>query len=328
MGLMRQKTKNRRQKTENRGQGTGVNIGRLELKNPVILASGTAGFGKELEDLIDINKLGALVTKTITLKKQEGNPPPRICETPSGLLNSIGLDNDGLKDFVFKKVSYLEKLKIPAIISIAGDSGREFGEMIKSLSGIPCVAAIELNLSCPNVVHKKAKFSLLAQDESAVKKIVSKLRKLTRLTLIVKLSPNVTDIKTIARSAERAGADAVSLVNTYPGMLADIQTMKPKLGNVTGGLSGPAIKPLALKCVHDVYNSVKIPIIGTGGIMTAKDAIEFILCGASAIQVGTANFVNPKAPLEIINGIKKYLREKRIRSIKDLTGKLKHDPGA
>ena len=312
----------RRTKDEGRNN-LKVKIGKITLKNPVILASGTAGFAKELKELIDVNKLGALVTKTITLKKREGNPPPRVCETPSGLLNSIGLDNDGLKNFLFEKIPYLEKLELPIIVSVSGDDISEFEKITEELSKIPCVSGIEVNLSCPNVVHQGTKFSLLAQDEKAVGKIMSRLRKSTKLTLIAKLSPNVTDIKTIAKSAEKAGSDAISLINTYPGMLVDIGTMKPKLGNVTGGLSGPAIKPLALKCVHDVYNSVSIPVIGGGGIMRAEDAVEFILCGASAVQVGTANFVNPKAPIEIIKGIKKYLEEKKIKSINFLVGKLK-----
>lgn len=300
-----------------------VKIGNIELKNPVILASGTCGFAKEIKDLVSINSLGAIVTKTITLKKREGNPPPRVTETPSGMLNSIGLDNDGLKNFIFQKIQYLEKLKIPVIASIAGDTEEEFVKLTKEISKIPCIKGIEVNLSCPNVVHKGAKHLFLAQDKDAVKRIISGLRKETKLTLIAKLSPNVTDIKEIAKAVKEARADAVSLVNTYPGMAVDWNTMKPMLGNVTGGLSGPAIKPLALKCVWDVYNSVNIPIVGMGGIMTAGDALEFILCGASAIQVGTVNFVNPRAGIEIIGGIKKYLKTKKIKDIKDLTGKLK-----
>ncbi|NQU95708.1 MAG: dihydroorotate dehydrogenase [Candidatus Omnitrophica bacterium] len=300
-------------------------IGKLELKNPVILASGTCGFGKEIKSLIDVNKLGAIVTKTITLNKKEGNPPPRIAETASGLLNSIGLDNDGLKDFLFEKISYLGKLKIPVIVSIAGNTTEEFTKLTKEISKIPCIKGIEINLSCPNVIHKGTKFPLLAQDKKATEAIIAKLRKVTKKTLIAKLSPSVTDIKEIAKAAESGGADAISLVNTYPGMLVDIYTMKPKLGAVTGGLSGPCIKPLALKCVWDAYNTVNIPIIGMGGIMTSGDAIEFILCGASAIQVGTANFVNPKAPLEILEGIKQYLKEKKVNSIKSLIGKLKNN---
>jgi len=316
-----------------------VKIGKLELKNPVILASGTCGFGKEIEKLVDINALGAIITKTITLKKREGNPPPRIVETSSGMLNAIGLDNDGLKNFMFEKIPYLRTLKIPVIVSIAGDRIEEFVKLAEETQKSPCVKAIEVNLSCPNVVHpvrnfnkragisngvnKGTKHAILAQDSQAVEQIISSLRKITKRTLIAKLSPNVTDIKEIARSAEKGGADAVSLINTYPGMAVDISTMKPKLGNITGGLSGPAIKPLALKCVWDAYNAVKIPVIGAGGIMTAEDAVEFMLCGAQAVQVGTANFVDPKAPLRIADGIKKYLKDKRISSIKGLVGKLK-----
>ena len=298
-------------------------IGKLRLKNPVILASGTSGFGKDIKELININKIGAIVTKTITLNKREGNPPPRVCETPSGLLNSIGLDNDGLKDFIFEKVKHLEKLKIPIIVSIAGNTISEFVKLTEKLSGVPCVGAIEVNLSCPNIVHEGTNCSILAQDRKAVDKIIRTLRKIKSATLITKLSPHVTDIKEIAKAAEGAGCDAISLVNTYPGMLVDINSMKPRLGNITGGLSGPAIKPLALKCVFDVYASASIPIIGMGGIMGWQDAIEFILSGASAIQVGTANFVNPKAPIEILEGIEKYLKKKKLKSIKNLIGKMK-----
>jgi len=256
-------------------QKLNINIGTLKLKNPVILASGTCGFGEEIGKLVDLHKLGGIVTKTITLKKREGNKPPRISETPGGMLNSIGLENKGIKDFIFNKVPYLEKLKTEIIVSISGSTTNEFKELAKKLSGIPCIHAIEINLSCPNVIHGGTKHSLIAQDKKAVEKTIKEIRKATSTTLIAKLSPHVTDIKEIAKKAEKAGADAISLINTYPGMLVDITTMKPKLGNITGGLSGPAIKPLALKCVWDVYNSVKIPVIGVGGIMTAEDAIEF-----------------------------------------------------
>ncbi|MBN1354182.1 MAG: dihydroorotate dehydrogenase [Candidatus Omnitrophica bacterium] len=300
-----------------------VKIGNLELKNPVILASGTCGFGSEIKDFADTGKLGGIVTKTITLTKREGNPPPRVFETTGGLLNSIGLDNDGFKNFVFEKVSGLEKLRTTVIASIAGNTVGEFVKLVTGLSGIPVVGAIELNLSCPNVIHKGTRFNLLSQDEKAVKKIISKLRGITQKTLIAKLSPNVTDIKKIARAAETAGIDAISLINTYPGLAADIHTMKPRLGGVTGGLSGPAIKPLALKCVWDVYRSVGVPIIGAGGIMTWEDAVEFMICGAAVVQVGTANFVNPKAPFEITEGIKKYMKAKKIKSVKDIVGTLK-----
>ena len=300
-----------------------TNIGNIELKNPVILASGTCGFGEEIKGLIDLGKLGAIITKTITLKKREGNPPPRVVETASGLLNSIGLDNDGLKNFMLAKIPYLETLKTPVIVSIAGDTIEEFVKLAVETQKAPCVSGIEINLSCPNVMHKGTKCHLLAQDPRVVVKIISHLRKKTKQTLIAKLSPNVTSIKEIAKAAESAGADAISLINTYPGMSVDSSTMKPHLGNVTGGLSGPAIKPLALKCVWDVYNSVKIPVIGMGGIMNGRDAIEFILCGASAIQTGTLNFIDPQAPLKIIDDIEKYLEKKKLKNIKSLIGKLR-----
>ncbi len=298
-------------------------LGALELKNPVILASGTAGFGEELEKLIDIKKIGAIVTKTITLNKREGNPVPRVAEAPAGLLNSIGLANPGFKDFMFNKIRFLEKIKVPVIVSIAGDSTDEFKKLTEELDRVPTVSAIELNLSCPNVVHKGTKLAILAQDPGAVRGIVRELRPITKKTLIVKLSPGVTDIKEIAKKASKAGADALSLINTYPAMLTDIDTMRPKLGGVTGGLSGPCIKPLALKCVWDVYNEVKAPIIGIGGIMTAGDAVEFMLCGASAVQIGTATFIDPGAALKVISGIERYLDKKKIKSVKELTGALK-----
>ncbi len=303
--------------------GLNIKIGRLKLKNPVILASGTAGFGEELQELTGITKLGAIVTKTITLERREGNSPPRLCETHAGLLNSIGLANSGLKGFLFEKVPYLEKLKIPVIVSIAGESVGEYTKLAEELSRVPCISAIEVNLSCPNTTYKGTKFFLPAQDKKAVYRIISRLRKTTSLTLITKLSPNVTDIKKIAKSAENGGADVISLINTYPAMAVDINTQRPRLGNITGGLSGPAIKPLALKCVWDVYNSVKIPLVGMGGIMNAEDAIEFILCGATCVQIGTATFVDPEAPYKILKGIEKYLKEKKIDSIDGLRGKLK-----
>src|SRR4030042_1368947 len=249
-----------------------VKIGKLELENPVILASGTAGFGREIREFLDIERLGAIVTKTITLHKKEGNPPPRVVEAPWGLLNSIGLANGGIKDFMFEQVPFLESLRIPVIASISGDILDEFIKLAEEVSRVGCVRAIEVNLSCPNVIHKGTRLPLLAQDRTAVEKIVSTLRKTTEKTLIPKLSPNVTDIKEIAKAAEGAGCDAVSLVNTYPAMLVDIHTMRPRLGNVCGGLSGPCIKPLALKCVWDVHSAIDVPVIGMGGIMDADDA--------------------------------------------------------
>lgn len=297
-----------------------VHIGKLKLKNPVMAASGT--FGTEYGELVNINSLGAIITKTITLIGRIGNPPPRIVETPSGMLNSIGLENKGLDDFLENKLPLLNKIKVPIVASIAGDDEDEFAQLAKRLSKAPRVDALELNLSCPNIKYGDREH-LIAQDEKATYSVVEKARKITKLTLIVKLSPNVTDIKKIAKAAEAAGADCVSLVNTFIGMAVDITTRKPILGNITGGLSGPAIKPLALRLVWEAYNAVKIPIIGMGGIMNYKDALEFIICGASAIQVGTANFVNPKAPIEIIEGLKKYLAKNKISAVNKFIGSLK-----
>ena len=297
-----------------------INIGKLRLKNPVMAASGT--FGTEYGELVDINSLGAYITKTVTLNARIGNPPPRVCETPSGMLNSIGLENGGLDDFIKNKIPGLKRLKIPLVVSIAGDDAGEFKELARGLSKIKKIAALEINLSCPNVKHGKRDF-LIAQDEGATYEIIEAVRRSTALTVIAKLSPNVTDIKIIAKAAERSGADAVSLVNTLIGMAVDIDTKRPVLGNVTGGLSGPAIKPVALRMVREAYNSTRIPVVGIGGIMDYKDAVEFMLCGASAVQVGTANFVNPSASTGIIDGIKSYMAKNGIKEIKELIGALK-----
>lgn len=297
-----------------------VKIGKLKLKNPVMVASGT--FGQEYGELVDINKLGAYIAKTITLNERTGNPPTRVVDTPSGMLNSIGLENKGLDDFLKNKLPKLKSVKIPVIASIAGDDADEFVKLAAGLTKVKEVDAIEVNLSCPNVKHGKRDF-LIAQDEAATREIITAVRKATHLTIIAKLSPNVTDITRIALAAESAGADAVSLVNTFVGMAVDIDTQRPVLGNITGGLSGPAIKPIALRMVRDVYKKIRIPIIGIGGIMDHKDAIEFMLCGAAAVQVGTANFINPKAGLEIIGGLKKYMVKNKIKDMKELIGALK-----
>jgi dihydroorotate dehydrogenase (NAD+) catalytic subunit len=297
-----------------------VNIGKLKLKNPVMVASGT--FGTGYGELVDINLLGAVVLKTITLKARHGNPPPRIAETSSGMLNSIGLENKGVEDFIKNGIQKLKDIKALLIASIAGDDENEYGTLAKRLNRVGRIAALEINLSCPNVKHG-ARESLIAQDEKATYSIVRAARRATRLPLIAKLSPNVTDISKIAIAAQRAGADAVLLVNTFPAMAVDVDTKKPKLGNITGGLSGPAIKPIALKMVWDAYNKLDIPIIGCGGIMDTNDAVEFILCGASAVQVGTATFVNPNAPAEIIKGINKYCAKNGINDMNELVGSKK-----
>ncbi len=294
-----------------------VTIGKLKLKNPVMAASGT--FGDEYAGLADIKKLGAIVAKTVTLEPRIGNAPPRLVETPSGMLNSIGLENKGVEVFIEEKLPHLKKFKVPLIVSIAGDDEDEFKELAGRLNRISGVAGLELNLSCPNIRYGSRE-EAIAQDEKATHSVVKAVRAKTGLTVIAKLSPNVTDIRKMARSAEDAGADAVSLVNTFLGMAVDIETRKPRLGNVTGGLSGPAIRPLALRMVWEAFKSVKIPVIGMGGIMTAADAIEFILCGATAVQIGTANFVDPDTASSVLTGLKEYMIRSKVTDIDRLRG--------
>jgi len=298
-----------------------IKIGRLKLNNPVMAASGTFGYGKEYKDLVQPSDLGAIITKSITLKPSSGNIPPRIWESTAGMLNSIGLQNDGVEDFVDTKLAYLKDAGTKIIVSIAGKRKNEYAELAKRLD-LPAVDAIEVNISCPNVEHH-GKARLFAQDIKVTSDIVRATRKATRKTIIVKLSPNVTDITEIAKTAEEAGADAVSLINTLIGMDVDTRTQKPRLGNITGGLSGPAIKPVALCMTWQAYQAISIPIIGMGGIMNTEDALAFFLCGASAIQIGTANFVNPQAMPNIIDGIKHYLKQNKLKSVRELTGKLK-----
>ncbi|MEW6008262.1 MAG: dihydroorotate dehydrogenase [Candidatus Omnitrophota bacterium] len=297
-------------------------IGNLSLISPLIAASGTFGYAQELEGLVDLKYFGAITTKTITVKPRPGNPPPRLVETPCGLLNSIGLDNPGIDAFLDEKLPYLAKLKIPVIVSIGGESIEEFAQLTKRLDKISSLKAIEINISCPNIkkVHGQTMFS---QDAKSTFEVVKSVRKLTKKTLIVKLTPNVTDISEIALASEEAGADAVSLVNTYFGLAVDIDKRKPVLANITGGLSGPAIKPLGLFATYKTFCAVKLQIIAGGGIMNSQDAIEYLLCGASALSLGTVNFVNLNASKEILSGIKKYLKENNISNIKNLIGTLK-----
>lgn len=296
-----------------------IQIGKLKLKNPVMVASGTFGYGEEFEDVADIGRLGAIVPKTITLHARVGNKPPRVIETPSGMLNSIGLENPGVDRFIKDKLPSLREFKIPIIASIGGERVEEYKELAKRLEEIKEIQAIEINISCPNIRTSK----LFAQSETATEEVVKAVRGTTEKTIITKLSPNVTDIVSIAKAAESAGSDALSLINTVAAMVVDTEKKKSRLGNITGGLSGPAIKPIALFMVWRVHNRVKIPVIGMGGIMNWQDAIEFILCGSTAVAVGTANFVSPNAAAEIIKGIKKYLQEKKIEGINTLVGSLK-----
>jgi len=313
-----------------------VKIGKLKLRNPVMVASGTFGYAEEFKDFISLKNLGAIVSKTITLKPRQGNAPPRTCETPAGMLNSIGLENPGIEFFIDEKLPLLKKIGVPIIVSIASEGGpEEFIILAERLDKLGEVSAIELNISCPNIKvtrsvrkpprrgqsHKVA--SLISQDAKATHDLVKKVRKVTRKTLITKLSPNVTDIVEIAKAAEEAGSDALALINTLSGMSIDVETRKPKIAMISGGLSGPAIRPVAVKMVWEVYQKVKIPIIGMGGIIDTTSALEFFVAGATAISIGTANFINPKISVEIIEGIKKYLVENNIKNIKELVGSLK-----
>ena len=298
-----------------------VSIGKLKLHNPVMVASGTFGYGKEYKPLTTLSSIGAIITKSITLEPYAGNASPRIWETTAGMLNAIGLQNDGVDDFIENKLPELLECGTHIIVSIAGKTKKEYAALAKKLNKTQ-VDAIEINISCPNIEHGVGK-QLFAQDPQATAEIVRQVRKNTKKPIITKLSPNVTDITEIAKAAEKAGADAVSLINTLIGMEVDILSQRPRLGNITGGLSGPAIKPIALRMVWEVYKSVKVPVIGMGGIMNTEDAIEFLLCGATAIQVGTANFVNPKTANEIVSGLQLYMKKNNIKSIKDLKGKLK-----
>ncbi|MFH1046004.1 MAG: dihydroorotate dehydrogenase [Candidatus Omnitrophota bacterium] len=296
-----------------------VSLGNLKLANPVMVASGTFGYGQDYQDLVELNRLGALVTKTITLKARSGNPPPRIAETDRGMLNSIGLENPGLEGFLREEMPFLRSLDIPVIVSVSADTPGEFAQLTGELDKVRGIAALELNISCPNLGKK----GLIAQDAQAVSRVVKAARKKTHRPLITKLSPNVTDITTIARAAQQAGSDILALVNTFFGLAVDAASRRPKLGATSGGLSGPAIKPQALWMVDQVRRALKIPLIGMGGIMNTADALEFIICGASAVAVGTANFVNPRAAIEIIDGIERYLEKERLGTIKKLIGSLR-----
>ncbi|SMB99920.1 dihydroorotate oxidase B, catalytic subunit [Thermanaeromonas toyohensis ToBE] len=296
-----------------------VELAGLKLQNPVMPASGTFGFGEEYASYVDLNALGALVTKSITLEPRLGNPPPRIVETPAGLLNSIGLQNPGLEAFIREKMPFLRRFRPPIIVNIAGSTVDEYAELARRLGEVPGVAALEVNISCPNV--KEGGMAFGSEPEQAAE-VIQAVRRVTTLPIIAKLTPNVTDIVAVAQAVERAGADALSLINTLVGMAVDWEKRRPVLGNIVGGLSGPAIKPIALYAVWRVARSVKIPVIGMGGIMTATDALEFLLVGARAVAVGTANLVSPQAMLEIIEGLREYLMQNNIDDINKIIGSL------
>jgi len=289
----------------------------MTLKNPVVVSSGTFGFGEEFEGFFDLNHLGAIIPKGISLRPMPGNPPPRIFETEGGMINSIGLQNPGVREFIENKLPYYKNLKTHLIVNFFGNTQREYVELARRFDDVAGISGLEMNISCPNVKEGGIVFGI---DPKMAYRLVQAVRKSTALTLIVKLSPNVTDIASMAKSVEEGGADAVSLVNTFRAMAVNIYTRKPELGNIIGGLSGPAIKPIALRMVWEVGQAVNIPIIGMGGIMNAKDAIEFILVGASAIQIGTANLINPRTGIEVIRGIKQYLTQYKIDRVQRLIG--------
>jgi dihydroorotate dehydrogenase (NAD+) catalytic subunit len=296
-----------------------VNVGGLSLKNPVITASGTYGFGREYADYIDLSMLGGITSKGLTLKLRQGNPPPRIIETHSGILNSVGLQNPGIDNFLNADLPYVKANYDTAIIAnVAGNTIEDYCEMAEKLNDSQ-VDAVEVNISCPNVKHGGLAFGSSCESVGNVTKNV---RKYCKKPLIIKLSPNVTDIAEIARAAEANGADSVSLINTLLGMKIDINKRRPMLRNNFGGLSGPAVKPVAVRMVYQVKQAVKIPIIGMGGIQTWEDAIEFMLAGATSVSVGTANFMNPNAPVEIAKGIEEYMKKYNIEDINDIIGKV------
>ncbi len=293
-----------------------VQIGSLKLRNPIMLASGTVGYGNEISEFTDLNKLGAIVTKSLSLKPRKGNPPQRITETPAGMLNAIGLTNVGVEVFLKEKIPFLKNFDVPLICNIAASSVEEYVECTKILTEEDTINAFEINVSCPNVKEGGLDFG---NDVSAVGRITEKVRSVTSKPIIIKLSPNVSYISTFAQAAKENGADAVSAINTLVGTSFNIFTRKPKIKNITGGLSGPAIKPVALAKVLEISRKVDIPIIGIGGIMEWKDVIEFMIAGASAIQIGTLNFIDPSAPGKMITEIEDYCGKAGISKISSLT---------
>jgi dihydroorotate dehydrogenase (NAD+) catalytic subunit len=299
---------------------TEVKIGSLTLKNPVMTASGTFGYGEEYSPYVDLNRLGAVVVKGISLEPRRGNPPPRIMETPGGMLNAIGLQNVGVKAFLDKKLPWLRQFDTKVVVNIFGETLEEYGRVASALSGAAGIHALEVNISCPNV-HKGG--HVFGCDPDAAHEVTRVVKAATDLPVIVKLSPNVSDITDVARACEAAGADALSLINTLLGMSIDIERRIPHLKNITGGLSGPVVKPVALRMVWNTVRAVSIPVIGIGGVVEADDAVEFLIAGAKAVQVGTANFVNPRATMEVVDGIEEYLVRHGIKDVNEIIGSLK-----
>ena len=296
-----------------------VNIGNLKLSNPVMTASGTFGYGKEFEDFVDLEKIGGIIVKGTTLHRREGNPYPRMAETPMGMLNAVGLQNKGVDYFIEKIYPQIKDIRTNMIVNVSGSAIEDYVQTAEKINELEAIPAIELNISCPNVKQGGMAFGVTASGASEVVKAV---REVYKKTLIVKLSPNVTDITEIARAVEGAGADSVSLINTLLGMAIDAEKRCPILSTVTGGMSGAAVKPIALRMVYQVSKAVKIPVIGLGGIMNWKDAVEFLLAGASAIQIGTANFIDPAITVKVADGINEYLDRHGFTSVKDIIGGL------
>lgn len=294
-----------------------VNIASLKLRNPIMLASGTVGYGNEIAEFIDLNKIGAIVTKSLSLKPRKGNPPQRITETPAGMLNAIGLANVGVEVFLKEKIPFLRKYDVPLICNIAASSVEEYVECTRILNDEETIKAFEINVSCPNVKEGGLQFG---NNLTAVGKVTEKVRAVTNKPLIIKLSPNVSYIHEFAQVVKDSGGDAVSAINTLVGTAFNIFTKRPKIQNVFAGLSGPAIKPIALAKVLEIHQKVEIPIIGIGGIMNWKDVVEFMIAGASAVQIGTLNFIDPTAPLKIIEELENYCKQMNLNSISELTG--------
>ncbi len=296
-----------------------VDIAGLTLKNPVMTASGTFGYGGEYREFVDLGRIGAIVVKGLSLEPAEGNPPPRIVETPCGMLNAIGLENIGIEAFVRTRLKFLNRFDTPVVVNLYGRSVEAYEALAERVDAEAGIAAVELNVSCPNV---KAGGIAFGVDPDAAADLVERVRRKTAKPLIVKLSPNVTDISEIAVAAEQAGADALSLINTVTGMAVDVETRRPRLANITGGLSGPAIRPIALRMVWQVARTVRIPVIGIGGIVSAEDALAFLITGATAVQVGTANFVDPGVTREIVDGISRWMVDHDVSAVSEIVGSL------
>jgi dihydroorotate dehydrogenase (NAD+) catalytic subunit len=302
------------------GPDLSVEFAGLRLKNPVMPASGTFGYGEEYSPYMDLNRLGAIITKGLSLRPKAGNPTPRIAETNGGMLNAIGLQNVGMDVFVEQKLPFLKELQTPVIVNFFGNSLEEYGQAAQRLSEIDGISAVELNISCPNVKQGGIVFGT---DPVAAGEVVSLVRSYINKPLIVKLTPNVTDITVIARAVEEAGADAISCINTLTGLAVDIRRRRPRLANGTGGFSGPALRPLAVRMVYQVVQAVSLPVIGVGGIMSAEDALEFLIAGAHAVQVGTANFVDPAAMIKIVDGLQRFCQDEGVDRLSELIGTLR-----